>query len=175
MCSSHFFRIKGADDFRSVLKTKSARHRRIKLKRVSKVWLSKSIRLIYLLAQDLQRLRAANTGQSTAFNRMLDIAYGRVGKLRRELIEVIACFHLPLSSLTTSASLCSRIRIIPTSQPINRKRGLVHPLTLQNSPLSLLLAFRARQGHCKNITLFHHQPYQDVQNLIPKMLCCWAR
>ncbi|KAF8560203.1 hypothetical protein OG21DRAFT_1502537, partial [Imleria badia] len=68
----HFFRIKGADDFRSVLKTKSARHRRNKLKRVSK---------------DLQRLRAANGGQFAAFDRMLDIAYGRVGKLRRELIE----------------------------------------------------------------------------------------
>ncbi|KAG8219662.1 hypothetical protein J3R82DRAFT_617, partial [Butyriboletus roseoflavus] len=70
--SSHFFSIKGADDFRSILKTKSIELCRKKLKRVSK---------------DLQRLQAANGGDSTAFDRMLDIAYGRVGKLRRELIE----------------------------------------------------------------------------------------
>lgn len=37
MHSSHFFRIKGADDFRSVLTTKSVELRRKKLKRVSKV------------------------------------------------------------------------------------------------------------------------------------------
>ncbi|KAF8140424.1 hypothetical protein EV363DRAFT_1312476 [Boletus edulis] len=67
-----FFRIKGADDFRSVLKTKSAQLCRKKLKRVSK---------------DLQRLRAANAGQSTAFDRVLDMAYGRVGKLRQELMQ----------------------------------------------------------------------------------------
>ncbi|KAG6381026.1 hypothetical protein JVT61DRAFT_5421 [Boletus reticuloceps] len=66
MHCSLFFRIKGADDFRSVLKTKSAQLCRKKLKRVSK---------------DLQRLRAANAGHSTAFDRMLDMAYGRVGKL----------------------------------------------------------------------------------------------
>ncbi|KAH0838166.1 hypothetical protein J3R83DRAFT_6417 [Lanmaoa asiatica] len=64
--------MKGADDFRSVLKTKSIELRRNKLKRISK---------------DLHRLRAANGGGSAAFDRMLDIAYGRVGKLRRELIE----------------------------------------------------------------------------------------
>lgn len=51
-------------------------------------------RPIYILAQDLQRLRAANGGQSTAFDRMLDIAYGRVGKLRHELMEVNANVHV---------------------------------------------------------------------------------
>ena len=37
MHNSHFFRIKGADDFRSALNTKSVQLRRKKLKRVSKV------------------------------------------------------------------------------------------------------------------------------------------
>ncbi|KAF8846208.1 hypothetical protein BDN67DRAFT_918414 [Paxillus ammoniavirescens] len=67
-----FFQIKGADDFRSVLQTKLDDLRKKKLKRMSK---------------GLRKLQAANAGDHTAFDRMLDIAYGRVGKLRWELME----------------------------------------------------------------------------------------
>ncbi|KAG9314214.1 hypothetical protein JVU11DRAFT_5000 [Chiua virens] len=71
----HFFRLKGADDFQSVLKTKSAELRKKKLKRVS---------------GDLRRLQAANGGNCAAFDRVLDTAYGRIGRLRWELMEVWA-------------------------------------------------------------------------------------
>ncbi|KAF9229100.1 hypothetical protein BS17DRAFT_823757 [Gyrodon lividus] len=67
-----FFQIKGADDFRSVLQTKLDELRKKKLKRISR---------------GLRKLQAVNAGDHTAFDRMLDIAYGRIGKLRWELME----------------------------------------------------------------------------------------
>jgi hypothetical protein len=38
--------------------------------------------------QDLKRLRAANGGDVKAWKRILDLATGRKGKLRHELLEV---------------------------------------------------------------------------------------
>ncbi|KAF9231598.1 hypothetical protein BU15DRAFT_55939 [Melanogaster broomeanus] len=67
-----FFRIQGGDDFRSAMQTRSDELRKTKLKRISR---------------GLRRLHAANAGDYTAFDRTLDIAYGRVGKLRWELLE----------------------------------------------------------------------------------------
>ncbi|KAG2159665.1 uncharacterized protein EDB93DRAFT_6021 [Suillus bovinus] len=67
-----FFRLKAEDDCRAALLTKCDDHRTGKLKRVSKT---------------IQQLRAANNGNHHAFNRILDLAYGRVGRLRWELME----------------------------------------------------------------------------------------
>lgn len=67
-----FYQIQGSDTFRRLLQTEPEGMRRMKLKRILK---------------GLRRLQLANTGDHTAFNRMLDAAYGRVGKLRYELLE----------------------------------------------------------------------------------------
>ncbi|KAH7930547.1 hypothetical protein BV22DRAFT_1054706 [Leucogyrophana mollusca] len=67
-----FFRIQVADDFRALLQTKNDSLQGKKLKRVSK---------------GLRRLRAANAGDHLAFNHVLDLAYGRIGRLRWELME----------------------------------------------------------------------------------------
>lgn len=66
------FRLKAEDDCRAVLLTKCDDRRTGKLKRVSKT---------------IQQVRAANNGSHQAFNRILDLAYGRVGRLRWELME----------------------------------------------------------------------------------------
>ncbi|KAI6007184.1 hypothetical protein EDD15DRAFT_27901 [Pisolithus albus] len=67
-----FYQIQGSDTFRRLLQTEPEGMRRMKLKRILK---------------GLRRLQLANTGDHIAFNRMLDVAYGRVGKLRYELLE----------------------------------------------------------------------------------------
>ncbi|KAG2154659.1 hypothetical protein DEU56DRAFT_769636 [Suillus clintonianus] len=66
------FRLKAEDGCRAALLTKCDDLRARKLKRVS---------------QTIQHVRAANNGNHKAFNHILDIAYGRVGKLRWELME----------------------------------------------------------------------------------------
>lgn len=66
------FRLKAEDDCRAALLTKCDDRRKRKLKRVSKI---------------IQQVRAANNGSHQAFNRILDLAYGRVGRLRWELME----------------------------------------------------------------------------------------
>ncbi|KAJ6574931.1 hypothetical protein B0H19DRAFT_913762, partial [Mycena capillaripes] len=68
-----FWRIKGFDDVRAILHTENA-VREQKIKRMSK---------------DLRKLEAANNRSIQAFNHVLDVAYGRKGKLKRELIEPI--------------------------------------------------------------------------------------
>ncbi|KAJ7102111.1 hypothetical protein B0H15DRAFT_312096 [Mycena belliarum] len=70
-----FWRIKAYDDVRSILKTDNihgARER--KLKRMVK---------------DLRKLEAGNNRNTKAFNHVLAVAYGRKGKLKRELMQPI--------------------------------------------------------------------------------------
>ncbi|EIW86883.1 hypothetical protein CONPUDRAFT_44195 [Coniophora puteana RWD-64-598 SS2] len=67
-----FFSLRAADDFRKVLQTKDVTLRRKKVKRLSK---------------GLKTLTAANGGDYNAFNRILDVAYGRIGRLRWELMQ----------------------------------------------------------------------------------------
>ncbi|KAG2369510.1 hypothetical protein BDR07DRAFT_664898 [Suillus spraguei] len=66
------FRLNAKDDCRAALLTKCDDRRTRKLKRVSKI---------------IQQVRAANNGSHLAFNHILDLAYGRVGRLRWELME----------------------------------------------------------------------------------------
>ncbi|KAG1784141.1 hypothetical protein EV702DRAFT_957088 [Suillus placidus] len=63
------FRLKAEDGCRAALLTKCDDRRVGKLKRT------------------IQQVRAANNGSHQAFNRILDLAYGRVGRLRWELME----------------------------------------------------------------------------------------
>ncbi|KAG1810257.1 uncharacterized protein HD556DRAFT_1259828 [Suillus plorans] len=65
------FRLKAEDGCRAALLTKCDERRTGKLKRVSKARLFSS----------------TNSGNHQAFNRILDLAYGRVGRLRWELME----------------------------------------------------------------------------------------
>ncbi|KAG2350161.1 hypothetical protein BDR05DRAFT_920840 [Suillus weaverae] len=63
------FRLMAEDGCRAALLTKCDDRRAGKLKRT------------------IQQVRAANNGSHQAFNRILDLAYGRVGRLRWELME----------------------------------------------------------------------------------------
>ncbi|KIM88552.1 hypothetical protein PILCRDRAFT_813497 [Piloderma croceum F 1598] len=68
-----FFRIKAADDFRSILgTTNNDALQRNKVKRVTK---------------DLHKLKAALRGNADAFEHILDLAYGRKGRLRWEIMK----------------------------------------------------------------------------------------
>ncbi|KAJ7492796.1 hypothetical protein FB451DRAFT_1022499 [Mycena latifolia] len=70
-----FWRLKASDDVRAILKTDNLHGiRDKKIKRMSK---------------DLRKLEAANKQDTKAFTYILDVAYGRKGKLRRELMEPI--------------------------------------------------------------------------------------
>ncbi|KAJ7706370.1 hypothetical protein B0H17DRAFT_919441 [Mycena rosella] len=68
-----FWRIKAFDDVRAILKTDNG-VRDTKFKR---------------MAKDLRKLEAANNRDAKAFNHILAVAYGRKGKLKRELMEPI--------------------------------------------------------------------------------------
>ncbi|KAF8222123.1 hypothetical protein L208DRAFT_1324169 [Tricholoma matsutake] len=67
-----FFRIKAADDFHSILRSTKETVSKHKLKRVSR---------------DLRKITEANSGSSKAFAHVLDLAYGRKGKLKWEIME----------------------------------------------------------------------------------------
>ncbi|KAJ7275220.1 hypothetical protein B0H12DRAFT_988373, partial [Mycena haematopus] len=69
-----FWRIKGFDDVRAILDTENLRVRDLKLKR---------------MAKDVRKLEAASKRSIKAFQHVLDVAYGRKGKLKRELLEPI--------------------------------------------------------------------------------------
>ncbi|KAJ7139947.1 hypothetical protein C8R44DRAFT_318605 [Mycena epipterygia] len=70
-----FWRIKAFDDVRRILNTDDLQGLRDKkFKRMSK---------------DLRKLDAANKQNTKAFRHVLDVAYGRKGKLKRELMEPI--------------------------------------------------------------------------------------
>lgn len=70
---SQFWRIKASDDVRAILKTELPHVRENKIKRFTKY---------------LRKLEAANAQHYLAFDYVLNIAYGRKGKLKRELMEV---------------------------------------------------------------------------------------
>ncbi|KAJ4484904.1 hypothetical protein C8J55DRAFT_472377 [Lentinula edodes] len=69
-----FFRIKASDDFRALAATPTHKSqlRNSRIKRISK---------------DLRRIGLAVTGRQDAFSYILDLAYGRRGKLKWELME----------------------------------------------------------------------------------------
>ncbi|SJL05583.1 uncharacterized protein ARMOST_08940 [Armillaria ostoyae] len=69
----HFYRIKASDDVRAIVETKDSKGLgRRKLKRFTK---------------ELATVKAAIQGSTTAFTHVLDVAYGRKGKLRWELMQ----------------------------------------------------------------------------------------
>ncbi|KAK0478329.1 hypothetical protein IW261DRAFT_1565312 [Armillaria novae-zelandiae] len=69
----HYYRIKASDDVRAIVETKDCKGLgRRKLKRFTK---------------ELATVKAAIQGSTPAFTHVLDVAYGRKGKLRWELIQ----------------------------------------------------------------------------------------
>ncbi|KAF8078792.1 hypothetical protein FPV67DRAFT_1663480 [Lyophyllum atratum] len=69
-----FFRIKASDDIRAVLGSSNTALHRAKVKRVTK---------------DLRNIQAASHGSAKAFAHILDLAYGRKGKLKWEIMKPI--------------------------------------------------------------------------------------
>ncbi|OCH94714.1 hypothetical protein OBBRIDRAFT_823282 [Obba rivulosa] len=67
-----FFRLKLADDARAILSTTDEVSRARRMKRFQK---------------ELRKLNQANAGRARSFDHILNLAYGRKGKLRYELIE----------------------------------------------------------------------------------------
>ncbi|RDB28879.1 hypothetical protein Hypma_015714 [Hypsizygus marmoreus] len=67
-----FFRVKVADDIHAIIRAKDDNLRNHKLKRVS---------------QDFRKIEAAINGNTKAFAHVLDLAYGRKGKLKWELMK----------------------------------------------------------------------------------------
>ncbi|KAM6498457.1 hypothetical protein JOM56_006405 [Amanita muscaria] len=99
-----FFRLKAADDARAIARSNDPVLVVRKLKRVRK---------------DIRKVAAANQGNVKAFVHVLDLAYGRKGKLRRELME-------PL--LSDSCSHPSPATIIP---PVEKSRPPVYSAELR--------------------------------------------
>ncbi|KAI0963967.1 hypothetical protein AcW1_000901 [Taiwanofungus camphoratus] len=86
-----FFRIKLNDDVRAILNTKKPRMQVLKVKRIEK---------------ELRKLKGANNGRTECFDHILDLAYGRKGKLKWELINpLLSDPNTPLPE-----------RIIPTEE-----------------------------------------------------------
>jgi hypothetical protein len=84
-----FWRIKGFDDVRAIFETENLQVRERKVKRMAKVVhfsLCNSTELTS--SQDVRKLEAASKRNVQAFSHILAVAYGRKGKLKRELMEV---------------------------------------------------------------------------------------
>ncbi|KAJ8083795.1 hypothetical protein PM082_002561 [Marasmius tenuissimus] len=90
-----FFRIKATDDFRAIAKTGRAALQKRKIKRVS---------------QDMRKIQAACEGDHKAFDHVLDLVYGRKGKIKWEIMK-------PLLSQPSTPSVAPIIPPVPKSRP----------------------------------------------------------
>ncbi|KAF9270033.1 hypothetical protein L218DRAFT_952227 [Marasmius fiardii PR-910] len=106
-----FFRIKAKDDLEAVIGTKGVALQQRKLKRVSK---------------DIAKVKAACEGGVEAFDHVLDLAYGRKGKMKRELIE-------PLLTDLNATSPPPIISRVPKSRPPVYSKELAALLTSEFS------------------------------------------
>ncbi|KAJ4485936.1 hypothetical protein J3R30DRAFT_3281931 [Lentinula aciculospora] len=118
-----FFRIKASDDFRALVATPAHRSQLCKSK----------IRRIY---KDLRRIKLALTGRQDAFSFILDLAYGRRGKLRWELMEPLLAQAHAAPSLPEAM-----IRSEPNSRPPvyspELSALLINTASRTNKPLEL--------------------------------------
>lgn len=88
---SIFFQIKASDDFRAICRTppQKAALRTSKIKRVFRVrWLLYRENISVISKQDLRKIEQALGGRHDAFAHILNLAYGRKGKLKWELMQV---------------------------------------------------------------------------------------
>ncbi|KAK0208186.1 hypothetical protein DFS33DRAFT_1379743 [Desarmillaria ectypa] len=117
----HFYRIKASDDVRTVVETKDTKGLgRRKLKRFTK---------------ELATIKAAIQGNTSAFIHVLDVAYGRKGKLRWELMQ----------PLLTDPKAQKPPPIIPA---VEKSRPPVYP-----KELAALLISPASRSNKKALTL----------------------
>ncbi|KAK0465000.1 uncharacterized protein EV420DRAFT_1263002 [Desarmillaria tabescens] len=117
----HFYRIKASDDVRAIAETKDTKGLgRRKLKRFTK---------------ELATVKAAIQGNTSAFNHVLDVAYGRKGKLRWELMQ----------PLLTDPKVQKPPPIIPA---VEKSRPPVYP-----RELTALLTSPASRSTRKGLTL----------------------
>ncbi|PPQ62996.1 hypothetical protein CVT24_006102 [Panaeolus cyanescens] len=96
----HFYTLKARDDIRAILRAKVASVRDNRLQR---------------LTQDVHRMTHANQGNHKAFQRVLDVAYGRKGKLRRELLE--ECNAQPFLATSSTEKPPKMITFLERSRP----------------------------------------------------------
>ncbi|KAJ7071201.1 hypothetical protein C8F01DRAFT_974769 [Mycena amicta] len=120
-----FWRLKGFDDVRAIIAAENPHIRRRKLQRMSK---------------DVRKLEAANNKTTHAFTYILDVAYGRKGKLKRELIEPLLTDPAATPPRIISAVESSRpptyspeLRALLTSGP-SRPAAVLKEAALQIPP-----------------------------------------
>ncbi|TFK77270.1 hypothetical protein BDN72DRAFT_873631 [Pluteus cervinus] len=117
----HFFRLKFADDFRAIYgHSNNVSLTKRKLKRVEKT---------------LRKIQGAHAGHVKAFAHVLDMAYGRKGKLRWELMEPlvlepnIGALHQPFQNPIYSLELKALL-----TTPYSRTTKPLNPEALVNPP-----------------------------------------
>ncbi|KAJ7107608.1 hypothetical protein C8R43DRAFT_199328 [Mycena crocata] len=116
-----FWRIKASDDVRAILETDNLQGvQDNKIKRMSK---------------DLRKLEAANKRNVKAFSHVLDVAYGRKGKLKRELME-------PVLTDPTAPSPPRIIPAVESSRPPVYSKELTALLTSEMSRTTRALTNR---------------------------------
>ncbi|PFH54829.1 hypothetical protein AMATHDRAFT_72589 [Amanita thiersii Skay4041] len=121
-----FFRLKATDDLRAIVRTHNSALRGTKLKRVCK---------------DVRKLEAANQGNASSFMHLLDLAYGRKGKLKRELLEpLISYSSTSLPSLRNASiqkshpPVCSPALSALLISPYSRTTKALKPSNIQKPP-----------------------------------------
>ena len=107
-CSSQFFRIKLRDDVDTAVEREDSRSRKNAVKRVANVRVSDCAMTVWLRCdQTAKLLQRANAGKAEAFMHILDLAYGRSGKLKWEMREV----RTPLTILACQSHRPSALAI----------------------------------------------------------------
>ncbi|TFY62841.1 hypothetical protein EVJ58_g3601 [Rhodofomes roseus] len=115
----HFYKIKLGDDARALLRVYDLHQRAKRMKRVQK---------------ELNNLRLANRGLAIKFDHVLDLAYGRKGKLRWELLEPIMTDPasplpdpiIPSVQASRPPVLSPELAALMTSNVSHKTKGIPH-------------------------------------------------
>jgi hypothetical protein len=136
--SRQFFRLKVKRDIRAVLQSKPDNGlQRRKFKRVAKVLNLRHPKILSDIPwpQEIQKLEMANMGNANkrarrAFEHVLDLAYGRKGPLRWDIMKV-RVYHIPSDRLLTQiyAAAADSSWRCPSSENHSR-RGEIAPTCL---------------------------------------------
>ncbi|KAF8640964.1 hypothetical protein AX17_000610 [Amanita inopinata Kibby_2008] len=119
-----FFRLKAADDIHAILRTEGSTLRGRKLRRIRK---------------DICKIEAANNGGVRAYAHVLDLAYGRKGKFKYELMEAFLTDSaappriIPSVVKSRPPSYSPQLRALLTS-PLSRTTKPLKPGALDNPP-----------------------------------------
>ncbi|GBE77814.1 hypothetical protein SCP_0106960 [Sparassis crispa] len=118
-----FFRLKLSDDVRAALDSKDARLQKGRVKRMRQIQ---------------RKLQAANLGRRREFDHVLDLAYGRKGKLRAEILQ-------PLLTDPKAPLPARMIHNVERSRPPAYSKELTTLLTTAYSRTTKALTLKALQ------------------------------